>query len=72
MLKLLWAERQKLRRSSIVLLTISATLLVAIVILIGGNSMDLEGQYLDKAGGYMTMIQPWSTLLVIPAIIALL
>lgn len=72
MLKLFWAERQKLRRSSIVLLTIFATVLVAIVVFIGGNSMDLEGQYLDKAGWYMTMAQPWATLLVIPAVIALL
>ena len=46
MMKLLWAERQKLRRSSIVLLTIFATVLVAIVVFIGGNSMDLEGQYI--------------------------
>lgn len=72
MLKLLWAERQKLRRSSIVLLTIFATVLIAIVVLIGGNSMDLEGQYIDKAGWYMTMVQPWATLFVIPAVIALL
>ena len=47
MMKLLWAERQKLRRSSIVLLTIFATVLVAIVVFIGGNSMDLEGQYIE-------------------------
>ena len=72
MMKLLWAERQKLRRSSIVLLTIFATVLVAIVVFIGGNSMDLEGQYIDNAGWYMTMVQPWATLLVIPAVIALL
>ena len=72
MLKLLWAERQKLRRSSIALLTIFATVLAAIVVFIGGNSMDLEGQYIDSAGWYMTMVQPWATLLVIPAVIALL
>lgn len=72
MMKLLWAERQKLRRSSIVLLTIFATILVAIVVFIGGNSMDLERQYIDNAGWYMTMVQPWATLLVIPAVIALL
>ena len=72
MMKLLWAERQKLRRSSIVLLTIFATVLVAIVVFIGGNSMDLEAQYIDNAGWYMTMVQPWATLLVIPAVIALL
>lgn len=34
--------------------------------------MDLEGQYIDNAGWYMTMVQPWATLLVIPAVIALL
>ena len=71
MLKLLWAECQKLRRSSIALLTIFATVLAAIVVFIGGNSMDLEGQYIDSAGG-MTMVRPWATLLVIPAVIALL
>ena len=72
MLKLLWAECQKLRRSSIALLTIFAAVLAAIVVFIGGNSMDLEGQYIDSAGWYMTMVQPWATLLVIPAVIALL
>ena len=72
MLKLLWAECQKLRRPSIALLTIFAAVLAAIVVFIGGNSMDLEGQYIDSAGWYMTMVQPWSTLLVIPAVIALL
>ena len=71
MLKLLWAECQKLRRPSIALLTIFAAVLAAIVVFIGGNSMDLEGQYIDSAGG-MTMVRPWATLLVIPAVIALL
>lgn len=72
MLNLLWAEFQKLRRSSIVFLTVFATVMVAAVVLVCGKSMNLGGLHIDDAGWYMTMVQPWATLFVIPAIIALL
>lgn len=71
MWKLLWAERRKLRRSSIVLFTILATVLLAIIVLLGGQSMDGGGS-LNDAGWYMTMVQPWATMLVLPAVIAML
>ncbi len=72
MQKLLWAERQKLRRSNIVLLAVFATVTVAAIIFIGGKNADYNSQYIDDAGWYMTMVQPWATLFVLPAIIALL
>ncbi len=72
MQKLLWAERQKLRRSNIVLLAVFATVMVAAIIFIGGKNADYNSQYINDAGWYMTMVQPWATLFVLPAIIALL
>lgn len=72
MQKLLWAERQKLRRSNIVLLAVFATVMVAAIIFIGGKNADYGSQYIDDAGWYMTMVQPWATLFVLPAVIALL
>lgn len=70
MRKLLWAECQKLRRSSIVLLTVFATIMVAAIVLIGGKSMGYG--VIDGAGWYMTIVQPFATMLVLPAVIALL
>lgn len=72
MKKLLWAEWKKLCRSSIVLLAIFATFMVAVIVFIGGKTLDKSFQYTDNAGWYMTMVQPWATLFVLPAIIALL
>lgn len=69
---LLWAERQKLRRSNIVWLAVFATIMVALIVFIGGKNADYGSQYIDDAGWYMTMVQPWATLLVLPAVIALL
>ena len=72
MLKMLWAEWRKLRRSSILLITIFATILIAIIVLVAGRETTVEGFYLSDAGWYMTMVQPWATMFVLPAIIAML
>lgn len=69
---LLWAECQKLRRSNIVWLTVFATVMIAIIVFVGGKNADYGLQYIDEAGWYMTMVQPWATLFVLPAIISLL
>lgn len=72
MRKLLWAEWRKLRRSSIILLTIFATVLIAVIVLVAGRETTVDGFYLNDAGWYMTMVQPWATMFVLPAIIAML
>ena len=72
MRKLLWAEWRKLRRSSIILLTIFATVLIAVIVLVAGRETTVDGFYLSDAGWYMTMVQPWATMFVLPAIIAML
>ena len=72
MQKLLWAECQKLRRSKIVWVTIFATVLVAIIVLVGGQTEFQGSRDLDKAGWYMGVVQAWATILVLPAVIALL
>lgn len=72
MQKLIWAEWKKLRRSSIILLIMFATVLVAVIVLLAGQSMTTEGYYLNDAGWYMTMVQPWATMFVLPAVIAML
>ena len=68
MRKLLWAEWRKLRRSSIILLTIFATVLIAVIVLVAGQETTVDGFYLSDAGWYMTMVQPWATMFVLPAI----
>lgn len=72
MRKMLWAEWRKLRRSSIILLTIFATVLIAVIVLVAGRETSVDGFYLSDAGWYMTMVQPWATMFVLPAIIAML
>lgn len=72
MRKLLWAECQKLRRLNIVLVTVFATVMVAIIVFIGGKNGSYGFQYIDDAGWYMTMAQVWATLFVLPAVIALM
>ena len=52
MLKMLWAEWRKLRRSSILLITIFATILIAIIVLVAGRETTVEGFYLSDAGWY--------------------
>lgn len=72
MQKLLWAECQKLRRSKIVWVTVFATVMVAIIVFVGGQTEVQGSRDLDKAGWYMSVVQAWATILVLPAVIALL
>lgn len=72
MQKLLWAELQKLRRSKIIWITVFATVLVAVIVFIAGGVVYDGTRDIDSAGWYMTVIQPWATLFVLPAVISLL
>lgn len=72
MQKLIWAEWRKLRRSSVILFTVIATILLAAIVLFAGQSATIEGYYLNDAGWYMTMVQPWATMFVLPAVISML
>ena len=72
MKNLIWTEWKKLRRSSIVLFTVFATILIAAIVLFAGQSVTIEGYYLNDPGWYMTMVQPWATLFVLPAVISML
>lgn len=70
---LLWAECQKLRRSNIVLFTVFSAVLLAVFVLISGQTAADNGQAAIHAPGwYMTVTQVWSTLFAVPATIALL
>lgn len=78
MQKLLWAECQKIRRSNIVWITIFATIMVAVIVFIGGQEVYYGPQavyygsrHIDNAGWYMTAVQSWATFFVLPAVIAL-
>jgi hypothetical protein len=68
----LWAERQKLRRSNIVWLAVFATVMVALIVFLGGQEVYDGSRNIDHAGWYMTMMQTWATFFVLPAVIALL
>lgn len=72
MQNLLWAECQKIRRSNIVWITVFATVMVAVIVFIGGLDVYNGSQNIDIAGWYMTMAQPWATFFVLPGVIALL
>lgn len=79
MRKLLWAERQKLRRSNIVWVAVFAAVMVAVIVFVGGQEVydGPQAEYygtrqIDNAGWYMTAVQAWATFFVIPAVIALL
>jgi bacitracin transport system permease protein len=72
MLKLLWAECQKLRRSKIVWLTLFATAMVAAIVFIQGWVMHDGIRDIDSPGWYMTMAQVMATFMVLPGVIALL
>lgn len=63
MRKMLWAEWRKLRRSSIILLTVFATVLIAVIVLVAGRETTVDRFYLSDAGWYMTMVQPWAKML---------
>lgn len=66
---LLWAEFQKLRRSNIIFFTIFATVFAAVVVFIAAYN---DSFTTDTVGWYMTIAQVWGTMLVLPAVIALL
>jgi len=68
----LWAERQKLRRSNIIWLAVFATVMVALIVFLGGQEVYDGSRNIDHAGWYMTMMQVWATFFVLPAVIALL
>lgn len=70
---LLWAEFQKLRRSNIIMFTIFATILIAVIVLVSGATTVSDKQLTtNTVGWYMTITQVWATLFVLPAVIALL
>ncbi len=82
---LLWTEYKKLHRSSIVWITVFATVMIAVIVFVEGqglhNGPDVhyglktvrEGsRYIDNAGWYMDETQPLATFFVLPAVIALL
>lgn len=82
---LLWAERQKIRRSNIVWIAVFAMLLTAVIVFTGGLDMykgpDVHyglktvydgSRYIDNAGWYMDEVQPWATFFILPSVIALL
>lgn len=70
---LLWAEFQKLRRSNIVIFTIFATVLIAIIVLVSGMTTVTDDRLTtNTVGWYMTITQVWGTMFVLPAVIALL
>lgn len=69
---LLWAERQKLRRSKIVWVAGFATVMVAIIVFTQGQFVFGDSRYIDGAGWLMTAAQSLATFFVLPAVIALL
>ncbi|NMM65846.1 ABC transporter permease [Clostridium sp. P21] len=72
MKKLLWVECQKLRRSKIVWITVFATVMIAVIVFLGGQDVYDASQNIDKVGWYITVAQPLATIFVLPAVIALL
>lgn len=70
---LLWAELRKLRRSNIIFFMFFVTVLLALIVFISGKTTVYDEQFtIGTAGWYMTMGQVWATMVVIPALIALL
>lgn len=70
---LLWAEFQKLRRSNLILFTIFAIVFTAVFVFLAGTTTASPEQItVGSVGWYMTMTQVWETILVLPAVIALL
>ena len=70
---LLWAEFQKLRRSNIILFTVFAIVFTAVFVFFAGTSTaSPEQMTVSSVSWYMTMTQVWETVLVLPAVIALL
>lgn len=70
---LLWAEIQKLRRSNIIIFTIFATIMIAVIVFVSGITTVSDDQLTTSVvGWYMTITQVFATMLVMPAIVALL
>ncbi len=69
---LLWAERQKLRRSKVMWIAVFATVMVAVIVFAQGQFIFYGNRYIDKAGWFMTAVQSLATFYVLPAVIALL
>lgn len=72
MQKILWAERQKIRRSKFVWIAVFATVMAAFIILVGGLDGYNDIRDIDSAGWYMSVAQPLATIFVLSAVIALL
>lgn len=72
MKQLLWAERQKLRRSKIIWIAVFATIMVATIIFAEGQFVYYGSRYIDGVGWFMTAAQSLATFYVLPAVIALL
>ena len=72
MKELLWAEKQKLRRSKIIWITVFAVIMVAVIVFAQGQFVFNGSCYIDKVGWFMTAAQSLATFFVLPAIIALL
>lgn len=70
---LLWAEFQKLRRSNIILFTVFAIVFTAVFVFFAGTTTaSPEQMTVSSVSWYMTMTQVWETVIVLPAVIALL
>lgn len=70
---LLWAEFQKFRRSNIILFTVFAIVFTAVFVFFAGTTTaSPEQMTVSSVSWYMTMTQVWETVLVLPAVIALL
>ena len=69
---LLWAEKQKLRHSKIIWITVFAVIMVAVIVFAQGQFVFNGSRYVDGAGWFMTAAQSLATFFVLPAVIALL
>lgn len=72
MKELLWAEKQKLRHSKIIWITVFAVIMVAVIVFVQGQFVFNGSRYVDGAGWFMTASQSLATFYVLPAVIALL
>ena len=72
MKELLWAEKQKLRHSKIIWITVFAVIMVAVIVFAQGQFIFNGSRYVDGAGWFMTAAQSLATFYVLPAVIALL
>lgn len=72
MKELLWAEKQKLRHSKIIWITVFAVIMVTVIVFAQGQFVFNGSRYVDGAGWFMTASQSLATFYVLPAVIALL